>query len=615
MKKSLRIIIVKKLRYFVPCFLLIPLLLFGIYCCHGFDRILFCKMTEDFFAASLESDALSLHFTLAHPENFGIAPSSTSLPVYSKEATLRSRQAAQDFFSRLSSISPNRLKTEDRYTYDLLYSYLEQEIAGLDFPYYEEPLSPSSGMQSELPLLFAEYTLRTKDDVDIYLTLLESVAPYLQGLADYESEKARAGLFMTDADAQTVISQCSGIMDASALSSGSHFLQTTFQSRLENLCLNQEISEQEKEYYLAENDRILTTVVLPAYDKLSDDLTLLSGKGLYDGGLCERPDGRDYYAWLVKRTTGATQDMDGIYMLLQKNFQKNFSEFKELIAKYRELTGNPPDPALLAAGFPLSDPSDILTDLQEKMREDFPSLTALSPEKINCTIKNVDPSLESYTSPAFYMTPPIDDLFHNTICINRASTSEGLELYTTLAHEGYPGHLYQTVYSSLYASIAQEQPVREVLYYGGYVEGWAYYTERLSYDYAAQLLEGADSQPAAALLCRICSLQRDLQINLFSLLDISLHYLGASREDILYSLSSFGLPEESAEQIYNYIRTSPAVYLKYFVGYLEMAALRNRARAQWGDDFSPLKFHQFVLEAGPSDFTNLTKRLRNTGAR
>lgn len=605
----------KKLRYLFPAFLLLLLLLCGIYFCHGFDRLLFHKMTEAFFTETLESDALTLHFTVAHPENFNITLSGASLPVYSRESTLRSEQATRDFFDRLSRINPNRLKEEDRYTYDLLYAYLEQEIAGYSFPYYEEPLSPSSGMQSELPLLFAEYTLRNKNDVDTYLALLESVGPYLQGLADYESEKAQAGLFMTVSDAQNVISQCDEIMSASALSSGSHFLQTTFQDRLENLCQNQDITEQEKEYYLAENDRILTTIVLPAYEKLGDDLILLSGKGLYEGGLCEKPDGQAYYAWLVGRTTGSTQDTDNIYILLQKNFQKSFSELKDLISRYRDLTGDSPNPLLLTDNFPLSDPSDILTDLQAKMQEDFPAITALSSEAIDCTIKDVDPALESYTSPAFYMTPPIDDLSHNTICINRASTSEGIELYTTLAHEGYPGHLYQTVYSSLYASIEQEQPVREILYYGGYVEGWAYYTERLSYDYAAELIDGADSQSAAALLCRICSLQRDLQINLFSLLDISLHYYGASKEDILYSLSSFGLSEESAEQIYNYIRTSPAVYLKYFIGYLEMSALKNRAQAQWGEDFSLLKFHQFVLEAGPSDFTNLTKRLKSTGAR
>ena len=267
---------------------------------------------------------------------------------------------------------------------------------------------------------------------------------------------------------------------------------------------------------------------------------------------------------------------------------------------------------MLVNSFPLSDPSAILTDLQKRMREDFPPLSALSSDKINCTIKDVDTALEQYTSPAFYMTPPIDDLNHNTICINRSSTSEGIELYTTLAHEGYPGHLYQTVYSSLYASNQKEQPVREVLFYGGYVEGWAYYTEHLSYDYAAQLLSGADSETAASLLCSLASTQRDLQINLFSLLDVSLHYYGATREDILRSLDSFGLAGETAQRVYDYIRTSPAAYLKYYVGYLEMTALRERAKAQWGKDFTPLKFHTFVLEAGPSDFTNLTERLRST---
>lgn len=571
----------------------------------------------------MENDALNLHFTLAEPEKYGVSLKSATLPVYSKESALASAEAAETFLKQLSWLHPSRLKEEDRYTYDLLYSWTELQLAGREFSYYEEPLSPSSGMQSELPLLFAEYTLRGQDDVTAYLSLLESVGPYFQGLIDFETEKAQAGLFMTSADAQNVISQCNRIMDADALQSGSHFLQTTFENRLETLCQQSLITEAEKEYYLSENDRILTTIVCPAYEKLGDDLLLLSGRGQYSGGLCEMPDGREYYAWLVKKTTGTMLDMDGVYAVLQKTFQKKFADLKDLAAQYRELTGASPDPALLAEGFPLSDPSEILTDLQKRMEGDFPPLTALSSEKVSCTIKDVDTALEHYTSPAFYMTPPIDDLYHNTICINRSSTSDGIELYTTLAHEGYPGHLYQTVYSSLCVSGQQELPVRELLFYGGYVEGWAYYTEQLSYGYAAEVMGSAaggsgtadgtaGSADAAALLCSLTSVQRDLQINLFSLLDISLHYYGATHEDILRSLASFGLPEESAERIYNYLRTDPATYLKYYMGYLEMTALKNRAKAQWGDAFTPLRFHQFVLEAGPSDFTNLTKRLKAT---
>lgn len=585
-------------------------LLLGVFLCHGFDRFFFHHMADTFFSQSLENDALSLHFTLACPESFGISLKTAALPVYSQESVQLSAKAAASFLEKLGHINPSRLRDEDRYTYDLLFSYLKQDVEGQKYLYYEEPLSPSSGMQSELPLLFAEYTLRNKEDITVYLSLLESAGPYLQGLADYESEKARAGLFMTAGDAENVAVQCEEIISEKALASGSHFLQATFETRLAALCSQNLITPEEKLQYLAENDRLLTTVVLPAYQKLADDMLVLSGMGNYSGGLCEKPDGRDYYAWLVKRTTGSTQDMDGIYLLLQKSFQKKYGDLKALLEKYRALTGNSPDPSVLSNGFPLSNPSEILTDLQARMQEDFPPLTALSSEKINCTIKDVDTALEQYTSPAFYMTPPIDDLNHNTICINRASTSEGIELYTTLAHEGYPGHLYQTVYSSLYALNQKEQPVREVLFYGGYVEGWAYYTEQLSYDYAAQLLSGTDSGSAASLLCRLASTQRDLQINLFSLLDISLHYYGASREDILRSMDSFGLAGETAERIYNYIRTDPAAYLKYYVGYLEMTALRERARAQWGKDYTPLRFHRFVLEAGPSDFTNLTKRLR-----
>lgn len=588
-------------------------LVLGIFLCHGFDSFFFHRLTDAFFTQSLENDALSLHFTLASPESFGISLKTAALPVYRHDSVLQSANAADSFLERLGRIKPERLNKEDRYTYDLLLSYLRQDREGQKFLYYEEPLSPSSGMQSELPLLFAEYTLRTKQDVDVYLSLLESTGPYLQGLSDYESEKARAGLFMTAEDAEIVAAQCDEIMSESALSSGSHFLQTTFETRLSGLCRENLITQEEKKQYFAENDRLLTAVVLPAYQKLADDMLLLSGMGNYDGGLCEKPDGRDYYAWLVKRTTGSTQDMEGIYLLLQKSFRKKYGDLRTLLDKYRVMTGNSPDPSVLSDSFPLSNPSEILTDLQKRMQEDFPPLAGLSSEKINCTIKDVDAALEQYTSPAFYMTPPIDDLNHNTICINRASTSEGIELYTTLAHEGYPGHLYQTVYSSLYASNQKEQPVREVLFYGGYVEGWAYYTEQLSYDYAAQLLSGTDSESAASLLCSLASTQRDLQINLFSLLDISLHYYGASREDILRSLDSFGLSGESAERIFNYIRTDPAAYLKYYVGYLEMTALKERAKAQWGKDFTPLKFHRFVLEAGPSDFTNLTKRLRAAG--
>ena len=604
----------KKRKFFLLSLILIPLLAAGIFFFHGFDGLIFSRAANSFFRQSLSGDALSLHFTLADPEKAGIRVDSPSLPVYSRAAADRAAQASQALYDRLSRLSPDRLSPDRRYTLKLLLYSLEQDIAGRAFPYYDEPLSPSSGLHTELPLLLAEYTFRDARDVETYLALLETVPAWAQGLAAYEREKAAAGLFMTDEDAANVIDQCSEILDEASLSSGAHFLQTTFRNRLDQLRGQGLISDSEEETFLAENDRLLTTVVLPAYDSLCDELTLLMGRGQYEGGLSERPDGRAYYAWLIKKNTGSPREPDEIFLLLQKTFQKNYEEMKALAAGYRELTGAAPDLSLLTDGFSLTDPSEILTDLQRRMQADFPSLAELLDAPVNCTIKDVDPALEPLTSPAFYMTPPADDPLHNTICINRSTTSDGIGLYTTLAHEGYPGHLYQTVYFSLSSAARKELLVREILYFGGYVEGWAYYTEQLSFSYAARLLGASVSDSAASVLCSLASLQRDLQINLFCLLDFSLHYYGATREEILTSLASFGFPSDAALRIYHYLRTDPAVYLKYYVGCLEMTALRDRAQALWGEDFCLQDFHRFVLEAGPSDFGSLTERLRETAS-
>lgn len=581
---------------------------------HFFDPAMFRYEADRFFENALENDALGLHFTLAEPERFGIHPADASLPVYSEQSRQDSIRAQKALLTRLSRLNPDRLNEQDRYAFDLLTSCLALDLEGAAYPFYEEPLSPSAGSQSELLLLLAEYPLRNTDDIETYLSLLSSVPDYLQGLADYEAQKSAAGLFMPDADAEETARQCRDIITRDALSAGTHFLQTTLQSRLDSLCRSGQLSDAQKKEYLSENDRLLSECVLPSYQELSKNLLALCGTGRYEGGLAEKPDGRDYYAWLIARTTGSSLSPEAMYNLLQKTFQKKYGEMKAVLSKYRQLTGNMPDYSLLSEKFPVSDPSEILNDLQKRMAQDFPDLGSLSPSPVSCTVRNVDAALEAYTSPAFYMTPPLDDPIHNTICINRSSTSSGIELYTTLAHEGYPGHLYQTVYSSLYSVSQNDLKARRLLSYGGYVEGWAYYTEQLSYEYAAQLIDNADSDSAAALLCRLVSLQRDLQINLFSLLDISLHYYGTSRQDVMRSLESFGLPEETAQRIYDYLRTSPAVYLKYYVGYLEMTALRERARALWGEEFTPERFHRFVLEAGPSDFLNLTRRLKGAKA-
>ena len=241
----------------------------------------------------------------------------------------------------------------------------------------------------------------------------------------------------------------------------------------------------QKQHWISENDRLLTTVMEPAYENVADSFTILSGSGKNNMGLCHFPEGRSYYEYLFATTTGSSRSISEVKQLLYQDFQQNYAALISLIGNYPELI---PKDDELSSDFPLSTPEEMLTDLQEHMKADFPAFPQSEGSFIpSCTVKRVSQSMEKYCSPAYYLTPPMDDMSHNIIYINHRNQPDALTLYTTLAHEGYPGHLYQTVYSQLAMNQRGASPLRRILHYGGYVEGWALYVENLSYYYARDI--------------------------------------------------------------------------------------------------------------------------------
>lgn len=569
------------------------------------DSCKFKTLTEELFYSELSGNTLSLHYTLAFPENYGLCEDAV-LPSYEPcpdngEADIRST------LSRLSRISPKHLNENDAYAYDLLTRYLTLRLMGTAYPYYSEPLSTSSGMQGGLPILLADYTFRSAKDVEDYLHLLAQTGTYFEGLIQYEREKAENGLFMSDAAAEKVIEQCCSIMDKEALSSGSHFLHTTFEERLDALLEDGVITQEQKNQWLSENDRLLTTVMAPAYESVADAFTLLQGSGSNNMGLYYFPDGRAYYEYLLASTTGSSRSIAEIKTMLYNDFQQNLTAMRALLGQYPALSAISSNKAI---SFPFSSPDEMLDDLKKRMTTDFPAFpySGNAVFTTDYTIKSVSPSMEDYCSPAYYLTPPIDDMSSNIIYINRKNSPDALTLYTTLAHEGYPGHLYQTIYSQLYMNQENASCIRYLLHYGGYVEGWALYVENLSYSYAQALVQ--DASPTAAAWYEACRLDRNLQLCLYSLLDIAIHYEGATPAKVQAILWELGINDsETISAIYEYIVEEPANYPKYYLGFLEFTALRNRAENIWGDGFSLQRFHRFVLEAGPSDFQGLNSML------
>lgn len=610
----------------------------------GFLSVFFCQSAPTLFADSsynrlcreifrdeLSGNTLTLHYTLKNPADYGIYSQEARLPVYSSENRTLANAAVTDWLETLSSIDPGHLSGENRYSYTLLVRYLTLQQSLSAYSCYEEPLSPNSGMQQTLPVLFSEYRFQKRTDIDDYLALLSQTGDYFNGLLAYEQEKAGAGLFMSQRSAEKLAAGCESFLTEDSIEDGSHFLAASFISRLNEFQKEypELLSDRAFDSYCEENVRILREEVMPAYRRLAQEMTELS-ESVSSANLSANnrfdhsPDVSDcnpagnsadnssrlsekqrYYALLIKKDTGSYRSIQEIQDMLYAQFDALRLELLNLRKQGAALDSS------LTHAHSLS-VEDILAFLQEDMRGDFPALLSGSEAPsggilrkqlppITCDIKYISKNLSATSAPAFYLTPQMDAFHKNVIYINPASSLEGISLFTTLAHETFPGHLYQTVYARESGIADTKNPLRGILDYPGYAEGWALYVELLSYDYAKNYyIADTDLQKTA----------RSLELCLCALLDLHIHYYGLTLSQAQTLLGSFGISAESAEDIYFYISEEPANYLKYYLSYLEVLSLKQEARELWKEDYSDYRFHQFYLDAGPSDFLSLRERLR-----
>lgn len=589
----------------------------------------FRQAAQELFRQEMVHNTLNMHYTVAYPGNFGIQDYEAILPGYvpgDRKASLADLKEQIDFWAGLSD---RGLSPEDAYTRKLLTLSLENSLALQSHAYYDELLSPASGMQSQLPILLAEYTFRTSRDVDDYLTLLSQTGVYFDSLLVYEQEKAAAGLSMSRGSLEKVQQQCVRILTAETLAQGSHFLQTTFQERINELYTRQGIERKAALSAIRRNNELLSSVLLPAYGRLAQGLEQLAVQqesgdlrqsdytggelqntagGNLPKGLATYPEGQDYYRQLLIAETGSYRSPEELYDLLKNQLLSQLNALRGLVAEHPACVLPSIQEQCLSA-FPYTQPEQMLEDLQTRMSRDFPSLAVDGQKTPTVTVKAVSDSLAEYTAPAFYLTPPLDDTSSNVIYVNEKDGPNALELYTTLAHEGYPGHLYQSVYTRRYLASRGANPVRQLLGYGGYQEGWALYVEFIAYDYACALLQEC-GQSEAVWYVQAEKVNRSLLLCLYSLLDLMIHYDGADCGQIASVLDNFGISDpQAAQAIYTYIAEEPVNYPQYYVGYLEILALQQKARDLWGADYSDLRFHTFFLNMGPSDFTSLEEAL------
>ncbi|MBQ7920572.1 MAG: DUF885 domain-containing protein [Lachnospiraceae bacterium] len=577
--------------------LLLSLLLCG---CGSADSE-FSQVGKSLFQEEMSGDTLSLHYTFASPGKYGLDTDDVSLPLYSKSDTRKRTETLTKYRDQLTAMQDEQLSSENEAIRQLLVKGLDDAITVNSFTYYEEPFSPSSGVHTQLLILLAEYQLRHKQDINEYLDLLAVVPDYLTSLLTYEQEKARDGLFMSIDSLTDVLNGLKSCLAEEDINAGVHFLQQTFSERLQELQTTGVLSSKEAAAYIETHNEILLSKVLPVYRSLRDGLWELREYCTPVEGLCHKQDGSTYYEALLKSQTGSSRSVEDIRKLLLTQIDEEYDALIYLLRNENVQALLRENELKLSTDFPITDTMAILEDLQSRMEEDFPPLQTT----LQLQVKNVSDALTEHTAPAFYLTPPLDDYKSNVIYINKQLTKTGLELYTTLAHEGFPGHLYQNAYDSYKMEQQENGYLKSLLWYGGFLEGWALYTEFISYDYATSLLQESGYEDAARI-AQAEKHQRSLLLAVYGLLDIMIHYDGATEVDVLHQLEKFGITDaETISAIYRYIVEEPTNYLKYYVGYLEILELKKQALTLWGDNYSDLSFHKFLLDNGPADFDTL----------
>lgn len=544
----------------------------------------FRSFTREVFQKEVSGSMLTLHYSLADPEKKNIARPAPTLGTVSYDNTASIHQC-QEYLKKLLSFSYSDLSRENRLTSDMLLLYFHTSEASLQNGFPEEILSPSLGIQAQLPVLLAEYAFYKEQDISDYLNILVSIEPYFESVLQYEQERAHQGYFMSDTTLDRILEQCREFVKDPE----NNYMLDVFSQKLKEYG---KFTNPEQNELMNRHKEILLNKVIPAYEKLIIGLNALRGSGKNPMGLTYYKKGQKHYEYLLQAETGCYDSVKKIQQRLYEQLADDTARIQMMLKE---------QPSLLQkmnaeTDLDTFEPTKALQILQKKSEKDFPAL----PETVSPDIRYVHKSMEAYSSPAFYLTPPLDTGSPNVIYINPSSQTSNLELFTTLSHEGFPGHLYQTVYFGS----CDPDDIRYLITSSGYVEGWATYVESYGYQYATDYLD----DPAASDLTALAWMNRSINLCIYSLMDIGIHYHGWTPDAAASFLKNFGITDTSVvQEIYQYIVETPGNYLKYYLGYLNFLDLRQKWQDTLGEHFDLKKFHQKILETGPVSFPVLQK--------
>lgn len=550
----------------------------------------FEQYLDDYFKDVVTDDTLTYNYTIRDGADYGLEEPEVTLgdPGMTAEEIGQDKEEFEGWVKKLDAIDRSCLTEDQKLTYDVLDEYFEVSAGIFDNVYLYEPFSPMRGLQANIATNFTDYRFDDKGDVERYIELLGQIPDYFAEYLDFEQEKSEKGYFMSDAVCDKVISQCKDFV----ADKENHFMVTTFNDNIDALDF---LTDEEKAEYKEANKQAVVNSLLPAFENVVAVLSGLKGTGTNDGGICNYDGGKEYYEYLLKNFAGTAKSPEEVIDMLDTELQKL------MVSLYQYYLGNQAAYEYFAANydsiFAETDQmtaSEMVDKMMETASEHYPDAGTIN-YKAEALDKNLETIMDDVL--AYYMAPAIDDPDNNLIRVNGLHTDG---MWTTLAHEGYPGHMLQNAY---YMSTDPE-PVRTLMNFLGYKEGWAMYA---CYDslYYYEYEEPEYGDTIAALY----QLNDEMSYLMMGRVDLGINYEGWTLQDTADYLTKNGMDGSAAQELYTTMVGDPAVYQSYSTGYYEMKELRDYAEEKMGDDFDLKTFNTIILETGPCQFDILKEQV------
>lgn len=526
----------------------------------------FSEFEDELFQEMMSEDYTTLHFSLRDYQKYGIEKPEVNIGDASWDEYEDSVEDCDEYLKKLQSFDYDSLSETEQKDYRTIAFYLERNKELNSYPYFDWAFNSAEGVIDNLLTTFTEFVFYEKEDIDDYLTTLASVPAYLDQCLENTKKQAAEGYFLTDAMLKETEDAIAKFVDKK----DDNELIKIFD---ENIDAFDGLSAEEKEAYKKKNQEIVLNAYIPSYEKVAEELQKLKGARKADYNVSSLDGGSEYYAALARYKTSIDADVETILDICTQYIEKSVDELYDIMQNHSEVTEETLD---------FDSAEDVLSYLEGHL-DAFPAL-----DKVYYNVQYLDPSVANDSIVAYYLSPPVDDMRDNVIKINGDNVSDVIDLYTTLAHEGFPGHLYQTNY------YIQQQPslLRTQLTMMGYQEGWGMFAE-------GQALHVSGLSEYASEYQKI---NIELNYVLSAAVDLGVNGLGWSTKDVSKYLDNLDLNSSIAKDLYDFATLQPGTILPYGVGVAMFELLENKAKNALENDFDQKAFNEVLLNDGNRPF-------------